>query len=140
MSTPRWEHFEHEADMGVRGYGETIEQAFEQAALAMASVITDLDNIEVEKCIEVECSAPDNDILLVDWLNEIVYQMATHNMLFAKYQVSISDNKLKARLCGEQVSQQKHQPAVEIKGATFTELKVAQSSNGEWIAQCIVDV
>ena len=140
MSAPRWEHFEHEADIGVRGYADTVAQAFEQAALAMSSVVTDLDKIQNEQCIEVECQAPDYEVLLVDWLNEIVYQMAIRKLLFSSYQVEVSNHSLKARLCGEAASQEKHQPAVEIKGATFTELKVAQMENGEWMAQCVVDV
>lgn len=140
MSAPRWEHFEHEADIGVRGYADTVAQAFEQTALALSSVMTELDNIQNEQCIVVECQAPDFEVLLVDWLNEIVYQMATKKMLFRSYQVEITNHTLNASLCGEAASQEKHQPAVEIKGATFTELKVAQLETGEWMAQCVVDV
>ena len=140
MSAPRWEHFEHEADIGVRGYGDSVAEAFKQAALAFSSVITELDKIEPTTCLSVECEAPDYDVLLVDWLNELVYQMAIERMLFSTFNVVISGCYLEAEICGEKASQQKHQPAVEIKGATFTELKVYQNSNGEWVAQCIVDV
>ena len=140
MTEPGWEHFGHEADIGVRGYGYTLSDAFNQAALALSSVITSLENIEPTTCLTVECEAPDYDVLLVDWLNELVYQMATQKMLFSKFDIEISDFHLKANICGELASQEKHQPAVEIKGATFTELKVYQESSGEWVAQCIVDV
>jgi SHS2 domain-containing protein len=140
MSAPRWEHFEHEADIGVRGYDDSVAEAFKQAALAFSSVITELDKIEPTTCLSVECEAPDYDVLLVDWLNELVYQMAIERMLFSTFNVVISGFYLEAEICGEQASQQKHQPAVEIKGATFTELKVFQNSNDEWVAQCIVDV
>ena len=140
MMGSRWEHFEHEADIGVRGYGNTLEVEFTQAALALSSVVTRLDNIKPEKCLNVECNAPDYDVLLVDWLNELVYQMATRKMLFATFNVEINEFQLKAEICGETASQEKHQPAVEIKGATFTELKVYQNADGEWVAQCIVDV
>ena len=140
MTTPRWEHFEHEADMGVRGCANTVEQAFEQTALAMTSIITDPGYIDDVECINVECVAPDYEVLLVDWLNEVIYQMAIRKMLFVSYQVSINDYCLKARLCGETANQKKHKPAVEIKGATFTELKVSQTEKNEWVAQCVVDV
>ena len=140
MATARWEHFEHEADIGVRGYGNTLAEAFNQAALALSSVITGLDKIEPITCLTVECEAPDCEVLLVDWLNELVYQMATKKMLFSIFNVEISDFHLKAEICGEVASQEKHQPAVEIKGATFTELKVYQDESCEWVAQCIVDV
>jgi len=140
MTTPRWEHFEHEADIGVRGYGISLAEAFNQAALALSNVITELDEIEPATCLTIECEAPDYDVLLVDWLNELVYQMAIRRMLFSTFNVEISEYHLKATICGEAVDQQKHQPAVEIKGATFTELKVYQNTNDEWVAQCIVDV
>lgn len=140
MTTSRWEHFEHEADIGVRGYGNTLDEAFRQAAMALSSVITALDDIAPTTCLTVECEAPDYDVLLVDWLNELVYQMATRKMLFSTFEVEISEFHLKAEICGEVANQEKHQPAVEIKGATFTALKVYQNTHDEWIAQCIVDV
>jgi len=140
MTKPRWEHLEHGADIGVRGYGSNLAEAFIQAALSLSSVVTDLDKIDPSESVTVECEAPEFDLLLVDWLNEIVYQMATRNMLFGRFEVQILDHHLQARLFGEMADQGKHQPAVEIKGATFTELKVHQTGSGEWVAQCIIDV
>ncbi|UCH39779.1 MAG: archease [Gammaproteobacteria bacterium] len=138
--TARWEHLDHGADIGVRGYGDSLEDAFVQAALAMSSVVTDLDKIAPGESIAVECCAPELDLLLLDWLNEIVYQMATRNMLFGAFDVRIDDQHLFAQLHGEVVDREKHRPAVEIKGATFTELKVYRAENGEWVAQCVIDV
>jgi SHS2 domain-containing protein len=139
-TTPRWQHLEHGADIGVRGYGASLAQAFEQTALAMSGIVTDLDKIDSAEVIDVECEAPEFDLLLVDWLNEIIYQMATRNMLFGRFEVRIEGHRLSARLHGERVDPQKHQPAVEIKGATFTELEVSQNDAGDWMAQCVVDV
>ncbi len=140
MTAPGWEHLEHGADIGVRGRGADPAQAFAQAALALSSVITDLDRIEPAEAVAVECEAADYEMLLVDWLNEIVYQMATRKMLFGRFDVVIDDHRLTARLYGETANPGKHQPAVEVKGATLTELRVYQADNGEWIAQCIIDV
>ena len=140
MTIARWEHLEHGADIGVRGYGGNLAEAFTQAALALSSVITELDKIDLSESITVECDAQEFDLLLVDWLNEIVYQMATRNMLFGRFEVQILDRHLQAQLLGEKVDQGKHQPAVEIKGATFTALKVYQADDDEWVAQCIIDV
>lgn len=135
-----WEHFEHDADIGVRGVGESIAQAFEQAALAMmALVVTDLVIIESRQEITIECEEADPELLLVDWLNAVIYQMATRKMLFNRFQVSIEGGQLRAKAWGEVISRQRHQPAVEIKGATYTELDVSQQQNG-WHAQCVVDV
>lgn len=135
-----WEHFEHEADIGVRGIAVTQSQAFEQAALALTAVVTDLKMVSATNCVEVECVADDLELLLVDWLNSLVYEMATRKMLFSQFQVKIDNSQLKAMAKGELIDREKHQPVVEIKGATYTELKVFQRNDGMWVAQCIVDV
>ncbi len=140
MGGKRWEHFPHEADMGIRGIGDTIEAAFEQAALAMSAVITDPAKIAHDQKLEISCQAPDDELLLVDWLNALIYEMATRKWLFSRFEVHIKEHALTARAWGEPMDAAKHQLAVEIKGATYTALRIAQASNGEWIAQCVVDV
>ena len=140
MGGKYWEHFPHEADMGIRGIGDSKEQAFEQAALALSAVITDPAKISHDEQMEISCQAPDDELLLVDWLNALIYEMATRKWLFGRFEVHIKDHKLTARVWGEPMNAAKHQLAVEIKGATYTTLRVAQASNGEWIAQCVVDV
>jgi SHS2 domain-containing protein len=140
MSTMRWEHFPHEADMGIRGIGRTRDQAFEQAALAMTAVITDPAQVKAAEMVEITRSAPDDELLLVDWLNALVYEMATRKLLFCRFEVKVKDHTLTARAFGEPMDAAKHHMAVEVKGATYTALRVAQESNGEWIAQCVVDV
>jgi tRNA nucleotidyltransferase (CCA-adding enzyme) len=136
----RWEHFSHEADMGVRGFGATREEAFEQAALALTGVITDVASVRAENPVDIACEAPDDEILFADWLNAIVYEMATRRMLFGRFEVAFSDHGLKAKAWGETVDVERHRPAVEVKGATYTELKVGKNAAGEWFAQCVVDV
>lgn len=135
-----WEHFDHEADIGVRGVGATLAQAFEQAALAMSAVVTPLENIATAQAVAIECTGDDPEMLLVDWLNALVYEMATRNMLFGRYSVEIKNDRLTATAWGENVDVQKHQPAVEIKGATYTALRVAQTADGQWLAETVVDV
>jgi tRNA nucleotidyltransferase (CCA-adding enzyme) len=137
---PHWEHFEHEADIGIRGIAATLEQAFEQAAVAMTAVVTDLDLVSESKVVSIHCEAPDTELLFVSWINELVYEMAVNGLLFNRYEVVITNGKLSATAFGEAVDRQKHQPAVEIKGATFTELRVYQQADNAWIAQCVVDV
>lgn len=135
-----WEHFPHEADMGVRGIGNSCAQAFEQAAIAMVSVITEPSSVAAREAIAIECAAPDGELLLVDWLNAIVYEMATRRMLFGRFEVQLTDHHLTARAWGEPLDLTRHQPAVEVKGATYTALRVAREPDGRWIAQCVVDV
>ncbi len=140
MNDKHWEHFPHEADMGVRGVGATIEQAFEQAALALTAVITDPAKVAANETVEIACQAPDDELLFVDWLNALIYEMATRKLLFSRFEVRINEHSLTARVWGEPLNPEKHQPAVEIKGATYTALRVARGRNGEWMAQCVVDV
>ena len=137
--TARWEHFTHGADIGVRGIGASKEAAFEQAAAAMTAVVTDLSKVAALECVAVECAAPDDELLLADWLNQVVYEMATRNMLFSRFEVSIDDGKLRARMWGEPIDRTRHRPAVEVKGATYTELRVARQGD-QWVAQTVVDV
>jgi len=124
--TARWEHFSHDADIGVRGLGATIEEAFEQAALALTAVIADPAAVSPAEMIRLSCAAPDAELLLVDWLNGLIYEMATRNMLFSRFVVQLDDGRLAAQAWGEALEVARHHPAVEVKGATYTELKVAQ--------------
>jgi SHS2 domain-containing protein len=139
MIKPHWEHFEHQADMGVRGFGNKPAEAFEQAALAMSAIITDLSLIEPREEVTISCQEPDQELLFADWLNALVFEMSTRNMLFSQFEVFIENGHLKARARGEPIDVKRHQPTVEIKGATYTELAVHRSQD-QWVAQCIVDV
>jgi SHS2 domain-containing protein len=138
MST-HWEHFPHEADIGVRGVGVTKAQAFEQAGLALTAVVTDLQTVEARQAIEVECEAPDDELLLADWLNSLIYEMSARKMLFSRFSVQVDGHHLRGQAWGESVDPGRHHPAVEIKGATYTSLRVGQEK-GEWVAQTVVDV
>ena len=141
MTEPHWEHFPHQADVGVRGCGPTRDAAFEQAALALTGAVCDPHIVRSIDRIEVDCEAEDDEMLLVAWLNALIYEMATRRMMFGRYRVQIADGRhLHAEASGEPVDIPRHQPAVEPKGATVTELRVAEASPGNWLAQCVVDV
>ncbi|MEX2648604.1 MAG: archease [Alphaproteobacteria bacterium] len=138
---PHWEHYSHGADVGVRGIGRTKAEAFEQAALALAAVVVDDPaKVGASRRVDVQCEAEDDGVLLVDWLNEIVYAMASENCLFGRFHVAIDGSSLRAVALGEPVDVARHAPAVEVKGATFTDLRVERHPDGLWLAQCIVDV
>jgi tRNA nucleotidyltransferase (CCA-adding enzyme) len=135
-----WEHFPHQADIGVRGIGSTKEAAFESAAQALTAVITDLESVAPIQSVPIVCEAPDDELLLVDWLNALVYEMATRRMLFSRFDVCVNGHSLQATAWGEPIDVARHQPAVEVKGATYTELSVKRDEEGRWVAQCVVDV
>ncbi|MDJ0955894.1 MAG: archease [Arenicellales bacterium] len=135
-----WEHYDHGADIGVRGIGDTKASAFEQAALALTAVVTDLNDVEPATQIEVDCEGADDELVFVDWLNTLIYEMATRKMLFSRFEVRLRENGLSGHLWGESVDVVRHHPAVEVKGATLTTLSVTQNENRQWVAQTVVDV
>jgi tRNA nucleotidyltransferase (CCA-adding enzyme) len=135
----RWEHFEHGADVGVRGFGATKAEAFEQAALALTAAVTEPADVRPLERIALTCEAPDDELLLAEWLNALVYEMSTRRMLFSRFAVSLTGTRLEAEAWGEPVDAVRHRPAVEVKGATYTMLRVAPD-NGGWLAQTVVDV
>jgi SHS2 domain-containing protein len=135
-----WEHFSHDADMGVRATGATREDVFEQMALGMTALITEPSGIVPEQDVAVRCEAPSLEYLLVDWLNAIVYEMAVRRMVFGRFRVTLEDRSLRGVATGERVDAGRHQPAVEVKGATYTALACRARGDGTWEAQCVVDV
>lgn len=135
-----WEHFEHMADVGVRGFGATKSAAFENAARALTAALADLDQVRPREEVRIDCRAPDDGLLLYEWLNALIYQMATRKMLFSRFAVEIYAGRLSASAWGEAVDVRRHAPAAEAKGATLTALRVAPAEGAGWVAQCVVDV
>jgi SHS2 domain-containing protein len=134
-----FENFEHDADVGVRGRGPTAAVAFANAARALTAVVTDPGAVRESVCVEIACEAGDAESLLFDWLNALVFEMSTRSLVFARCEVEIEGGRLRARAFGEPVEVSRHHPAVEVKGATWTSLRVAREDDG-WIAECVVDV
>ena len=120
--------------------GSTQAEAFEQAALALTAIVTQLALVEPRQQIDINAENNDVEMLFVDWLDALIFEMATRKMLFSRFKIDIQAGRLSAAAWGEPVDVERHQPAVEVKGATLTELKVAKQDDGRWIAQCVVDV
>jgi tRNA nucleotidyltransferase (CCA-adding enzyme) len=140
-----WQHYEHEADIGIEGIGNSREEAFSQAALALTAVITEPEQVLPISEIRISCKAPNLELLFVDWLNALVYEMATRKMLFSQFGLTIFPTpqgqlSLQAKIRGEKIDLKKHQPVVEVKGATYTTLQVYEDSDHNWHAQTVVDV
>jgi SHS2 domain-containing protein len=138
-SPPAFETFAHDADIGVRGRGATLGEAFANAGRALTSVVTDPASVREVLSVEIACEASDPELLLFDWLNALVFEMATRRVLFARHEVKVEGARLRARAFGEPVEVGRHQPAVEVKGATWTGMRVAREG-GAWVAECVVDV
>lgn len=139
-ASARWEHFDHDADIGVRGIAPDLPGAFEEAAVALSAIATDPAGIEPREAVDIACEAPDPELLLVDWLNALIYESARRRLLFGRFEVSIEGPALRARAWGEPVDVGRHHPAVEAKGATYTGLRVYAGADGLWRAECVVDV
>ncbi len=137
---PHWELFAHASDIGLRAFGTSLKEAFSEAGVALTAMVTDPELVEPKEAHTVACSAPDQEILLMDWLNAIIYEMAIHQMLFKRFDIKLKDLSIEAKIWGEPVDIAKHSPAVEPKAATFAELKVTQLKEGPWMVQCVVDV
>jgi len=135
-----WTHFSHDADMGVRGIGSTENEAFEEAAMAVAALTTDPSDVALEQELTLSCAAPDHEQLLVTFLDAVVYEMATRGMVFARFRVQIRKCHLHAAAWGEVRDDARHAVGIEVKGPTFTKLRVGSDKSGRFIAQCVVDV
>lgn len=140
MKEARWEHRPHGADVGVCGIGRSKAEAFEQTATALTAIVTDPESVAAKDAVEISCDAPDDELLLVEWLNALIYEMATRKMLFARFEVQIDDHRLTGRAWGEPIDTNRHDLGVEVKGATCTDLQVRRDESGLWRAQCVVDV
>jgi len=140
MDKGYWEHYSHPADMGVRGFGPTREEAFAQAALAMTAIVVDPDKITPEKVVEIVCEDEDDELLFWYWLSGLLFEMGLRNMVFSRFEIRAIEGGLRAKVWGESVDVARHEPAVEVKAATFADLKVHRDRNGAWMAQCVVDV
>jgi SHS2 domain-containing protein len=126
--------------MGVRGHGATLEEAFASAAEGLTAVVVEPSDVEPVEKVDFTGSASDPELLFYDFMNSIVYEMAVSARVFSRFRVRVEGDCLQVEAWGERVDVERHQPAVEIKGATFTELAVGRSDDGRWFAQCILDI
>ena len=135
-----FEIIDHTADVGIIAYGADIEQLFSNAALALFSLITELESIKekMQRCIEI--ISEDKDSLLVEWLNELIYFFDAEHILFRRFDIKSLDSKqLRATCYGEGFDPLKHKIKMGVKAATYHMLKINRDSNG-YKVQIIFDV
>jgi SHS2 domain-containing protein len=134
-----YETFEHQADIGIRGFGATMEDAFANAAVALYSVMVNISRVEQKEFRGVNVSADDQEQLLVEWLNALLADSDIERMVFSRFEVRIEGNRLAGTAWGEHLERDRHQAHVEVKGATYHQLSVRQE-RGRFVVQCVVDV
>jgi len=135
----QYEYFDVTADIGFKSYGNDLNEAFENAGLAIFNIISDTSDIdgEVEKSFEV--TSEDEVSLLYDYLEELLFLHETEFMLFSEFHVDIDDNlHLKATIKGEGIDWDKHDRKTEIKAITFHKMDVKKTNHV--MLQAIVDL
>jgi SHS2 domain-containing protein len=127
--TGKFEFLEHTADVYIAAYGTTLEEAFENAALAMFEVMTDTGKVspDIEDSVEVE--AEDEYALLYSWLEALLVKFETKNILYSKYKIlSIAETsegyRIKATVWGEKFNAEKHTQKVAVKAVTYHRMEV----------------
>jgi len=134
-----FEILEHTADIGIIAYGADMRQAFANAARALFSLITELDDVEEVLHQDIVVNAGDREGLLVGWLNELVYRFDTENTLFKRFDITqLDDTHLKARAYGEKADRSKHRLKTGVKAATYHMLRV--DKNNGFRVQVIFDI
>ncbi len=137
---PGFETFEHGADIGIRGIGRTLEEAFINAAKALFSLmVLNLEEVRPEKKVTLEVEGENLEELFLEWLNKLLSLAGMENLVFSEFGCQIKDLSLSGWAAGEPINEKKHELGEEVKGATYTMLKV-EKVNGFWVAQCVVDV
>lgn len=135
----KFEYFEATADIGLKAYGKDMNEAFENAGLAIFNIISDTSNIDPSIEIEFEVASEDDVSLLYDYLEELLFYHETEFMLFSEFQVEIDENfHLKARIKGEEINWDRHERKTEIKAITFHKMAVRKTDHVE--VQAIVDL
>ena len=126
----RYEQFSHTADIGVRVFGKTLKELFENAAFAMFDILADLEGLKGEIVQDFELTAPNHEELLISWLDELLYNFYTKSIIFYKFEVGeLSEDILKAKVFGRLVSKNRNRLKTEIKAATYYNLKIIKKDD-----------
>ncbi len=134
-----FEIIDHTADVVIIAYGTSLSQTFANAAKALFNLITELDNVEEVLHRDIELVAPDQESLLVAWLNELIYLFDTENVIFKRFEITkLNNTQLKARSYGEKVDSSKHKLKTGVKAATYHMLRI-DKDNG-YKAQVLFDI
>jgi SHS2 domain-containing protein len=137
---PMHELFEHTADLGLRATAPDLNALF--AAMAkclMSAVVEDPAAVRPAQEVRIELAGNDREFLLFDWLKELLLRCEEDHLLFASFDVQVSDSGLTATARGEPFDASRHVMAHEVKAITYHELKVVHNADG-WLAEVIVDI
>ncbi|ATB51193.1 archease [Corallococcus macrosporus] len=137
---PWGEHLARGPEHRVRGRGRSLEEAFEQAAVALCALVVDRDAVEVREEAELVCEATELDRLLADWLRAVVHKMASRHLLFRCFAVRMDGTRLFGHAFGEPWDRERHPSARDVRGVSLVGTRVCQGADGLWTAECEVEL
>jgi len=126
----KYELIEHKADVGIKAYGKSVSETFENAAKGMFDIITDCSEIDNVGQYDIQLDAPDLEQLLVDWLSELLFLNSAKNLVFGFFKVELDGKNscLSAHVFGDKYNISKHKIGAEIKAVTYHMLEVRNKS------------
>ncbi len=135
-----FELVDHTADIGVRLWGPTAEEVFEQAALALFSLVCDPLHIDERTGVDVVLEAEAMDLLLAAWLNELLYIFEARGLVLTQFDIlELGERTLRARVTGEPIDPDRHIVCGGVKAATLHELSLERRDD-HWEAFVLLDV
>ncbi len=134
------ETFEHTADLGLRICAGDLNTLFIEASQALfEAIVTDLATVRPSRRVGVSLPSEAPDLLLFDWLKELLYYFDGEHLLLGKFEVEITDSGLTGSAWGEPLDRTRHNLEHEVKAITYHGLRV-ECTGGEWLAEVIVDI
>ena len=137
------EYLDHTADVGLRGIGKTLGEAFGEAAKAMFNLMVDVDQVRAKQSLAVSGDAGTPELLLVEWLSALLTQKDLTGLYCSRFCVSIAKTpdglRLEGTAWGEPLDLSRHSAKLEVKGITYSGLHVDHEGE-EWVVQCVVDI
>jgi len=129
MKNKNFQFFEHTADIKFKAYGKTLEKIFENTAEAISEILARSDKVSEAKTKKIEIEGKDNESLLYNFIDELIYLLDAKQFLVSKAKVKISGNNLKAVIYGDDAL--KYPGLDHIKAATYAEMYVKKKA-GKW--------
>ncbi|QGR18948.1 archease [Stygiolobus azoricus] len=128
----KYEFFDHTADIGIKAYGRDLNEAFENAALAVFEVMTDTSKVEPKESREIEINGMDLENLLYRWIESLLVYYDSELLLFGKFKVKIDleNLRLNAIAWGEKFNPDKHERRTVVKAMTYHEMSIVKTNNG----------
>lgn len=135
------EVFEHTADLGLRIRASTVPALFAEAGQAFFELVVE-NFVDIHPLSEqlIRLQQTQLDLLLFDWLTELLYLFETKRFVGCRFDVKIQEGALEARVQGEPWNEARHHLDHEVKAITYHRLKVERQTDGTWLAEVIVDI